>query len=301
MTGRRSHPRPSTMARKTPAPPPLPAAPLLLVTGKGGVGRSTTTTALAQALASSGERVALVHPADAPPTPLPSKIGPQPDIVPIDRDRVFEAALSHQLPRPLAAVLKLNRAFRLLAAATPGLSEMLTLAELRRMLDGPYDRLVFDAPATGHLLALLDAPGRFERAAAVGPIARRARQVGEWIQDPSVCALIGVTTANSLAVSELLDLIDTLEQRNGRRPELVVANRLAPPAPAPAERGELAATDLPEAARGALEQLIDRAVAERAQIARLTSKTGHPPLRAAEWPGRAVEAVADAFLAADTR
>lgn len=279
----------------TTALPPLPAAPVLLVTGKGGVGRSTATSALALALAARGERVALVHPADAPPTPLPQGPGPRPEIHAVDRDRVFEAALAHQLPGPLASVLSANRAFRLLAAATPGLSELLTLAELRRLLEGPYDRLIFDAPATGHLLALLEAPGRFERAAMAGPVARRARQVGEWIADPAVSALIAVTTADSLAVSELLDLSATLQERTGRGPALIVANRLAPAPPSPAELERLAATKLPDGAQAVLERLAARGRSERSQLARLTRATGQPALRAPEHPGAAVEALAAAF------
>lgn len=289
----------------------VPTAPVLLVTGKGGVGRSTAATALALALAGRGERVALVHPADAPPTPLPSHAGPAPDVHAVDRERVFESALAHQLPRPLAAVLRANRAFRLLAAATPGLSELLTLAELRRLVDR-YNRVVFDAPATGHLLALLEAPRRFERAAVAGPVATRARQVGDWIADPAVSALVAITTADSLAVSELLDLLEALTERYGRGPSLVVANRLAPPPPpaaelealtglAAAQTTQLAASaggSVGPAAVAALTQLAARARSERAQVARITRALGVPPLRCPERPGAAVEALADAFTTA---
>ncbi|MBJ7457370.1 MAG: hypothetical protein JHC74_15060 [Thermoleophilia bacterium] len=272
----------------------VPATPLVIVTGKGGVGRSSAATAIAVALAERGGRVALVHPVEAKPVRPPASAPPGLVVVPLDRKKALSNYLGDQLPGPFAAGLRASRAFQLITAATPGLAELLTIGELRRMTEGAYDHLVFDAPATGHLLALLDAPGRFERAAAVGPIAARARQLGEWIADPAITATVTVTTGDSLAVSELLDLITALESRLGHGPSLVIANRLAPPSPPAAELALLAEREgdavLADAVL-ALEHLATRARSERAQLGRVTRQVGLQPIRAYEQPGEGVRSV----------
>jgi hypothetical protein len=278
---------------------PLPQTALVLVTGKGGVGRSSTATAIAVALAELGRRVALVHPVDAPAVMPPRHAPADLVVVALDRDDALAHYLGDQLPGPLAAALRASRAFKLITAATPGLAELLTIGELRRLADH-YDHVVFDAPATGHLLAMLDAPGRFERAAAVGPVARRASDLGRWITDPAVCSTVAVTTGDSLAVSEMLDLLGALERRMAHGPALVVANRLAPASPPAAELEQLAAradagSDTDAVLLASLEKLAGRARSERAQLGRVTRQLGTPPVRAQEHPGDAVGALTTAL------
>lgn len=275
----------------------LPASPLVLVTGKGGVGRSTVASAIALRLAETGRRVALAHPVDAPPV-HPAPIAPRGFVVhPVDRDASLDLYLSQNLPGPLASALRASRAFRLITAATPGLAELVTIGELRRLvMEEGFDQVVYDAPATGHLLAMLDAPGRFERAAGVGPIARRAEEFGSWILARRTTSVVAVTTGDSLAVSELSDLVDALEQRLGRVPDLVVANRLAPPAPPARELEALAdqpglAADVTEA----IHRLASRARSERAQLGKVTRRLGRAPVQSLERPNEPVRAVLDAL------
>lgn len=277
----------------------LPSSPLVLVTGKGGVGRSTVASAIALRLAETGRRVALAHPVDAPPV-HPAPVAPRGFVVhPVDRDAALDLYLSQNLPGPLAAALRASRAFRLITAATPGLAELVTIGELRRLvIDEGFQHVVYDAPATGHLLAMLDAPGRFERAAGVGPIARRAEEFGSWILGGRTTSVVAVTTGDALAVSELTDLVDALEQRLGRVPELVVANRLAPAAAPPRELEALAASTAidPTVAR-AIERLASRARSERAQLGKVTRRLGRPPVQSLEHPEEPVRAVLEALEA----
>lgn len=277
--------------------PTLPSSPLVLVTGKGGVGRSTVASAVALRLAQTGRRVALAHPVDAPPV-HPAPVAPRGFVLhPVDRDAALDLYLSQNLPGPLAAALRASRAFRLITAATPGLAELVTIGELRRLvLEEGFDQVVYDAPATGHLLAMLDAPGRFERAAGVGPIARRAEEFGSWILARRTTSVVAVTTGDALAVSELTDLVDALERRLGRVPDLVVANRLAPNA-APARElealGELR-TVQPVIA-SAIDRLGARARSERAQLGKVTRRVGRAPVQSLERPEAPVAAVLEAL------
>jgi Anion-transporting ATPase len=275
----------------------LPASPLVLVTGKGGVGRSTVASAVAVRLASGGARVALAHPIEAPPV-HPSPLSPAGlEVRPLDRDLSLDRYLDDNLPGPLAGALRASRAFRLITAATPGLAELITIGEMRRLvLEERFDHVVYDAPATGHLLALLEAPGRFERAAAAGPIARRAHEFGTWLLDHSVTSVIAVTTGDALAVAELVDLVDALEVRLGKVPELVVANRLAPSSPGAAELEAFPSTPgLSPAAADAIARLAARSRSERAQLSKVTRRTGHAPLQSLERPDHPVEAALEAL------
>ncbi|MBO9533254.1 MAG: hypothetical protein J7513_09805 [Solirubrobacteraceae bacterium] len=230
-----------------------------------------------------------VHPTPGAPRTL--------EVRPIDRDASLDLYLSDNLPGPLAAALKASRAFRLITAATPGLAELIAIGELKRLLEEEgFDHVVYDAPATGHLLALLDAPGRFERAAAAGPIARRAHEFGTWIADPAVTGMVLVTTGDALAVGEALDLIDALEARLRKVPEVVVANRLAPPAPSPGELEALAGVEgVPPAAVAAIERLAARARSERAQLGKLTRRVGTQPVQSHEQPDAPVVAATQAL------
>ncbi|MBJ7472522.1 MAG: hypothetical protein JHD16_14545, partial [Solirubrobacteraceae bacterium] len=219
-------------------------------------------------------------------------------VVALDGQQALHTYLSAQLPGPFAAALRASRAFSLITAATPGLAELLTIGELKRLIDDVYDRVVFDAPATGHLLAMFDAPARFERAAAVGPIAARARQLGEWVTDPVMVSCVTVTTGDGLAVSELLDLIAELEEHTGHQPAMVIANRLAPHSPSPQDMGRLDARPEIEGEAGALDvvrRIAARARSERAQLGRVTKATGSAPVRVVEVPGSAVEAIRGAL------
>lgn len=280
----------------------LPATPLVIVAGKGGVGRSSAAMALAHAYAARGERVALVHPADAPPVrPLPAP-KPRPAVISLDGQQALHTYLSAQLPGPLASALRASRVFGLITAATPGLAELLTIGELQRLLETDYERVVFDAPATGHLLAMFDAPGRFERAAAVGPIAARARSLGDWITDDREVSCVAVTTGDGLAVSELIDLAEALRERTRHEPALVIANRLAPASPPASELEALADVAGPDpsaaAAAAIVVALAARGRSERAQLGRVTKATGHQPLRVVEHPGDAVGAIEAALMGA---
>lgn len=275
----------------------LPTSPLVLVTGKGGVGRSTVASAVATELAARGSRVALAHPVDAPPVHPAPHAPRRLEIRSVDRDAALDLYLEQNLPGPFAAALRASRAFRLITAATPGLAELVTIGELRRLsLEERFDHVVYDAPATGHLLAMLDAPGRFERAAGVGPIARRANEFGSWILDPKVTSVVAVTTGDGLAISELCDLIDALESRLHRTPELVIANRLAPSAPAASELDALErVAGLDAEAVAAVRRLATRARSERAQLGKVTKRVGRSPLQCLEHPSHPVAAVLEAF------
>jgi anion-transporting ArsA/GET3 family ATPase len=198
---------------------------LVFLLGKGGVGRSTLAAALGVLAARSGRRAIVVEVSGRGDVPrlfaAPARTGVETELAPglwtldVDPRQALEEYLQDQLPlRVIADLIGSSTAFGIVAAATPGLREMLTigkiweLAQPQRRVGGaePYDVVVVDAPATGHGLALLNAPRTFASAAAVGPIARQGQRIAATLRDRNVTALAAVATPERAAVDELLEL-----------------------------------------------------------------------------------------------
>jgi anion-transporting ArsA/GET3 family ATPase len=198
----------------------------------------------------------------------------------VDPQGAMEEYLSDQLSRPLAEVLKGSRIFGYLAAATPGMRELLTIGKLwelaqpERRTPGaePYDLVVVDAPATGHGLALLDAPRTFAGVAAAGPVARQAGRIHATLADRALTGVVAVATPEEMAVNEVALLRDEL----GDRLDLVVANALRPDRFDDGEAERLASLAGEHAAARAALAAHRRAREQREQLDRLRPDTTLP-------------------------
>jgi anion-transporting ArsA/GET3 family ATPase len=255
-----------------------------VVTGKGGVGKTTVAAALGLVAARRGQRtiVAEVARRDDVSRALGGEGIQEEELAPglhhlsIDPERAMELYLTDQLPSALADLLSSSRTFTYMAAATPGMRELLTvgkvweLAQDDRRAPGarPYDLVVLDAPATGHGVAILSAPRTFARTARVGRIARQGRTIDAMVTDPARTGVIAVARPEEMPVTETLSLQDALRDEVGLDVGLVVANAVLPQRFSAAEAVVLeAAPDGPEvrAARHAGA----RARAQRTQLRRL--------------------------------
>ena len=215
---------------------------LVFVTGKGGVGKTAVAAALGMVAARRGRRtiVAEVAMRDDVHRALAgsgggwreSSIGDGLYALSVDPERAMREYLDDQLAGPLSDLLAASRIFTYLAAATPGMRELLTVGKLwelaqdERRTPGaePYDLVVVDAPATGHGLALLDAPRTFASVAAGGPVARQARVIASTLSDTSVTGVVAVATPEEMPVNE----VEHLRGELGARLDLVVLNALRP-------------------------------------------------------------------------
>jgi anion-transporting ArsA/GET3 family ATPase len=215
---------------------------LIFVTGKGGVGKTAVAAALGTVAARRGLRTIVaevarrddVHRALAGSSGgwSESAIGDGLYALSVDPERAMEEYLDDQLASPLSELLSGSRIFGYLAAATPGMRELLTVGKLwelaqdQRRTPGaePYDLVVVDAPATGHGLALLDAPRTFGEVAAAGPVARQARKIDTTLRDPSLTGVVVVSTPEEMPVNE----VSFLRGELGERLDLVVGNALRP-------------------------------------------------------------------------
>jgi anion-transporting ArsA/GET3 family ATPase len=271
----------------------LLAKPLLVVTGKGGVGKSTVAAALGMAAAARGLRaiVAEVAARDDVSRALAGAgsssafverdLGAGLHHISIDPESALEEYVKDQLPRGLADVLAASRLFAYLVAATPGLRELLSvgkvweLAQPDRRTPGahPYDLVILDAPATGHGVAVLTAPGTFANAARMGPVARQGGIIHGMLADPQQTAIVAVATAEEMPVNETLGLRATLHAELGQDFAAVVVNGVLPARFRGGEAAALAAAPPSRAVRAALAERA-RARAHRTQLGRLRRGLG---------------------------
>lgn len=218
---------------------------LVIVTGKGGVGKSTVAAALGVAAARQGLRAVVAEVAgqwsvaqmlDGRPAGLhEAELVPGLNQVTIEREPALEEYLRYEVPGPLpAGAIARSRTFGLFVDATPGMAELLSVGKVWELTQRPrhrrgaqpYDLVVLDAPATGHVVALLEAPRTFGAVARVGPVARQGASIDELLRDLDLTGVVAVTTPEQMAVSETISLRDTLLDRLGINLAVVVVNRV---------------------------------------------------------------------------
>src|SRR3954466_1926734 len=266
--------------------------PLLGVTGKGGAGKSTVAAAVGLVAARRGRRTIIAEVARRDDVSRvlggtgvhEDELAPGLHHISIDPEEAMQEYLADQLPtKALADVLLSSRGFSYLAAATPGLRELLTvgkvweLAQEDRRTPGaqPYDLVVLDAPATGHGVAVLAAPRTFADAARMGRIARQGRIIDAMLSDPAQTGVVAVARPEEMPVNETLQLEEALPATVGVAVDLVVANGLLPDRLDAAEVRALQAAPSSGPVRSAL-MAHARARAQRAQVARLRRRARAP-------------------------
>jgi hypothetical protein len=269
---------------------------LLVVTGKGGVGKTTIATALGLLAARAGQRTIVVEVGQESQLPRlfgvpPSVAGTATPLQPglsslsIDPDRALLEWLQVLGGRVSGRVLASSGTFQYFAAAAPGAKELVTMVKVMQLTRAAgrrgargYDLVVLDAPATGHALGMLSSPRTFGAIARVGPIAGHTRQLQELLQSQSRSGYLAVALGTEMAVTEALELEDGLHARLGRRLDAVVVNALLPRRFTPAEVGRITALadgagDVTDAAVRAAVAVHDRARFQHNQLARLRRRS----------------------------
>ena len=207
---------------------------VILLTGKGGVGKTTLTRALGSALAQRGRRVLVTEPAysDSDELPLarllnlPENPNGTCQVAPNLRYTALRARVGHETflrtvipsPRLIRAALKSKAVARFLIAA-PSLHEMGLFYHLLTLLNQvdaegkrDFDTIIVDMPATGHALALTQLPEILLRLIPSGPIAKALKEGQSILNDPNQGAAWIVTLPQQLPVTESIELIDGLKQ-----------------------------------------------------------------------------------------
>ena len=266
---------------------------LVFVTGKGGVGKTTVAIALGLRAATEGRRTIVCEVASQESA---SRMFRRAEVgfhevemtenlwsISIDPDESMREYVLLQLKvRAMRDLLFRSRLFTYLAAATPGLKELVTIGKIwelaqldRKVKKGrKYDLVIVDAPATGHGIGFLQTPRTFASIARVGPIHSQAEQLGKFITDHSLTGVAIVALPEEMPVNESASLESELRDEVGVAVDRVYMNALYPERFSNAEAERLA--EVSERADGAVRAAARAAVSEhrrarsqRAQLARL--------------------------------
>ncbi|HYH62034.1 MAG TPA: ArsA family ATPase [Solirubrobacterales bacterium] len=273
----------------------------MIVTGKGGVGKSTVALALGLKAADEGKRTIVCEVSSqerishafhrgnvgfAETELLPNLYG-----ISIDPDEAMrEYVLLALKVKAMRNMLFRSKLFTYLAAATPGLKELVTIGKIwelaldERKTKGatPYDLVIVDAPATGHGVGVLQTPNTFANVARVGPIASQAETLHRFITNRRKTGVAIVALPEEMPVNETASLERDLARTVGVAVDQVFLNGLYPERfDADDERALTGA--LAEAAEGPARDAISaalsvrtRAVDQREQLTRLGDITRAP-------------------------
>ncbi|MEX0826580.1 MAG: ArsA-related P-loop ATPase [Acidimicrobiia bacterium] len=218
---------------------------LLIVTGKGGAGRSALSAAAAIHAAKHGRQVLAIGMTDA--TGLGSHLrvpilGTQPALVrpglhalAVDPAAALDEYLRLRLKVPRFGPA--TRAFRVLAETVPGIRDTVVMGKiLFEATRDRWDLVVADAPPTGQVMSYLRAPATIESLVPRGRVKEQASWMRMTLHDPGVTGLMITATPEELPVAETKETLAALAAEGLIEGTAVVANRVLPPLNIPEER-----------------------------------------------------------------
>ncbi len=281
---------------------------VVIVAGKGGVGKTTVTAAFAVAAARAGRSVLIVEVEGksgltaafglAPLTYDEIELAPGIRARTLTPDEALIEYLEDHGMRRISRRLAASGALDVVATAVPGMKDILVLGKIKQLEQQRVaDLILVDAPAAGHAVTFLMSPAGLLDAIRVGPVRKQANDVVEMLRDGSRCQVMLVTLPEETPVNELVDTAFALEDRVGLQLGPVVVNACVSDPPADAT------VDDPEAAAisAALAFARERHVMQRGEIDRLADRLPlpqiHLPFLATASIARAeLDVLADAFV-----
>ena len=239
----------------------LTASGVIIVAGKGGVGKTAVTAALAVGASSVGLRTLVIE--------VEGKAGMaamfQSGGLSYDDQVLVHAAAQHagvtaRTITPDDALLDYladrglkrisNRLVSsglldLVSTAIPGIRDILVLGKVKQIeRSGEFDLVLLDAPAAGHAISFLKSASGLVDAVKVGPINTQAADVLELLTDPGRCRVMLVTVPEETPVNELVETAYSLEDQVGVALGPVVVNGVYPDLPGLATDPAAAATEV---------------------------------------------------------
>ncbi|MBN2054779.1 P-loop NTPase [bacterium] len=194
---------------------------LIMVTGKGGVGKSTIAAAIALEAAQRGLHTVLlsIETGDTLRRMVTSEgrleLPETLFLQDLQRQDVLDDFVRKLVKvKTLSATILNSPLYRTLTAVAPGFRELLILNhlfELERKGSAlkrrrrTYDLIVLDAPATGHGASYLEVPLAVLKSIKVGPLKARAQRIRDLLQDSQRCGILLVTLAEEMPVSEAIE------------------------------------------------------------------------------------------------
>ena len=285
----------------------LLARRVLIVLGKGGVGKSTLSAALARLAAMSDAR-ALIMECDAR-APLAAAFGVESSFVPAQvADNIFlmtldgRAALEEYLRlvvpgRVLLKAVFASRLYQFFVQAAPGLRELMMLGkvyyETTRDREKPPARqiVIVDAPASGQAMSLLKMPSAARATFGESIVGKESRNIAQMIRDRRNCAIVQVTTSDGLSISETIETHAQLSAID-LAPSAIFFNRVVPAEFDAEDISAMSGLSGPRLRKKDLEHLAALARSElkgasdaRKALSRIRHETGSPVLEISDHSG----------------
>ncbi len=271
---------------------------VIILAGKGGVGKTTTAAALAVAAARLGRSVLLVELEGK--SGLASMFGveaieeerevyPGLSVLPLAPDEALVEYLETHGLGKMSKRLASTGALDIVATAVPGMKEILVLGKVKALQRaGAADVIVVDGPAAGHAVNFLLSPKGLLDAVRVGPVLTQAIEVTEMLADPDRAQVMLVTLPEETPVNETVETAQAFTDRIGLTLGPLVVNGVYPDRPldgmvTPEEVRAAAAAAGVSVADGDVEHLARaarfvtrRRRLQEEQLARLTERLGLP-------------------------
>ncbi len=215
---------------------------VLIVAGKGGVGKTAAAATIAVAAARTGRSVLLIEVSGR--TSAAPMLGAEPqgyeqtDLVgtgagiscrSLTPDQALVEWLSDHGFKRVAKRMAKSGVLEVVATATPGIKDLLVLGKIKQLETArAADLIVVDAPAAGHALGFLRSPAGVLDTARTGTIHRQAVEAMALLSDPERCRVMLVSIPEETPINELIETSFAVEDEVGISLGPVIVNAILP-------------------------------------------------------------------------
>ena len=269
------------------------ASRIIIVAGKGGVGKTTVAATLGVCAASAGIQTQLIE--------VEGKRGlaslfdedglsyDNTELMAADATRGSASLRARTISADAALLdyfdeqglgrfgksLTRMQVLETLATSTPGLRDLIVLGKIKQLdIAGEADLIIVDAPASGHAISFLRSARGLQQAVDTGPIRRQANEVDKMLTNGERTQVMLVALPEETPINELTETAFALEDEVGIKLGPAVVNGVLVPSSASTRisRNKTIDPQLAMAAARAVAHWSERSEAQNHHIERLAAE-----------------------------